>query len=230
MASKKPPRPPASEDLSWMTETAPTNISDPLGNSDGLSLGDLLEDDPILTKRGMDEARRYTAKLKRSFLRAKNNLKIADFLTLPQPGEAVHYVSNGHYDYFFFCTHLLKLLGKPLDEFRAITWTCGESAVLELLRLCDAQLLGKVSVITSTYLKDTRDSAKALNKGLRARGHRYTANVSHSKIMLLKCPPHYLVLEGSANWTLYPGVEQNVLVNDQGLYEFHAEWMEEFFV
>jgi hypothetical protein len=214
-----------------MTSSLP-DIVDPLDGADGLDLEDLLVDgEDVETHKTLDEAKRHTAKLKRSYLRALNNEKIAEFLRLPEPGEAMHIVSNGNYDYFFFVTNLLRLLGNtPAQEYWAITWTMHESAVMELLRLIDAGLLPKVHFLTSTHFKNTKSAfAAQLIEGFRARGMRYRALKSHAKIMCLAHPPHYLVLEGSANMTRYPGCEQNVLINDKGLFDFHTSWMEDVF-
>ena len=47
--------------------------------------------------------------------------------------------------------------------------------------------------------------------------------------MLFEAPPDFIVIEGSANFTANPRLEQNVMVNDEDLFRFHAEWMEEMF-
>jgi len=183
----------------------------------------------VQTRDPISEARLFSVKLKRTYLRALNNEKIKEFLRVPAPGEALHLVTNGNYDYFMFVTYLLQLLKAPAIEFYAITWTMHETAILELFRLIDGARLGsKVSILASTHLKNTKTAfAARLIDGLRQRGHRLRFLSSHAKIICLASPPHYLVLEGSANWTKYPGVEQNILTNSKEVYEFHREWMEE---
>ena len=37
----------------------------------------------------------------------------------------------------------------------------------------------------------------------------------------------YIVMEGSANWTANPRLEQFTVTNSRPLYDFHREWMEE---
>ncbi|MBK9968277.1 MAG: hypothetical protein IPP07_26815 [Holophagales bacterium] len=100
--------------------------------------------------------------------------------------------------------------------------------VVELLALFDARRIKAVSVTSGTYFL-RRESAVAatLQEGLRARGQRYRAFANHAKVVLLAAPPDFLVFEGSANWTANPRLEQNVLVNDRELYDFHKAWMED---
>jgi hypothetical protein len=73
-----------------------------------------------------------------------------------------------------------------------------------------------------------RESAVAntLIEGLRARRQRYVAFQNHTKVMLLAAPPDYLVMEGSANFTANPRLEQTVFSNDRALFDFHRSWME----
>lgn len=36
-----------------------------------------------------------------------------------------------------------------------------------------------------------------------------------------------VTVEGSANLTSHPRLEQHIVTNDRGLYDFHRTWMEE---
>lgn len=97
----------------------------------------------------------------------------------------------------------------------------------ELLGLFDQGKLKRVAILTGTYFK-RRESAVAntLIEGLRVRGQRYVAFQNHTKVMLMAAPPDYLVMEGSANFTANPRLEQTVFSNDWGLFDFHQRWME----
>lgn len=147
---------------------------------------------------------------------------------LPRPGESFHIVSNGRWDYWRLVPVVLDLLGRPADELYGSTWTMSRGNVVELLTLYDAGRIKAVSVTSGTYFL-RRESAVAatLQEGLRARGQRYKAFANHAKVVLLAAPPDFLVFEGSANWTANPRLEQNVLVNDRELYDFHRAWMED---
>jgi hypothetical protein len=67
--------------------------------------------------------------------------------------------------------------------------------------------------------------------GIRARGGRYRSFQNHAKVLLLSNAGTgvWISVEGSANLTSNPRLEQYVITNDQGLYDFHRGWMEEAF-
>ena len=114
-------------------------------------------------------------------------------------------------------------------EFYGSTWTLNRANARELLELMDAGTLGKVAVVTGVYFK-RREAAvyTTLVEGLATRGGRYMALENHAKVALLGNPDTdtWIVVEGSANWTANPRIEQNVVSNDRDLFEFHRAWME----
>ncbi len=166
----------------------------------------------------------------RRTLAALQEEELAGFYTeVPAPGESLHIVSNGKFDYWRFVPVTLALLGRPAVELYGSTWTMSRQNVRELLALLDGGQLRSAAVLTGTYFL-RRESAVAatLQEGLRARGQRYRAFANHTKVVLISAPPDWIVLEGSANWTANPRLEQNLITNDEGLYRFHREWMERF--
>jgi len=58
---------------------------------------------------------------------------------------------------------------------------------------------------------------------------RFACLENHTKVTLLANHERgdYLVLEGSANYTSNPRMEQNIILNDQAVYRFHRDWLEE---
>ena len=49
---------------------------------------------------------------------------------------------------------------------------------------------------------------------------------NHTKIILLRTAKTFIVIEGSANFTANPRLENYTLSSDETLYNFHREWME----
>ena len=100
--------------------------------------------------------------------------------------------------------------------------------VTELLDLYDAGKVRAVAILTGTYFK-RREAAvcNTLVSGLLDRGQRYRAFQNHAKVLLLAAPPDFLTIEGSANFTANPRLEQSVVTNDRELYDFHRSWFEE---
>jgi hypothetical protein len=160
-------------------------------------------------------------------LRALRQEKLEEFLReLPRPGETLHVVSNGSFDYWNFAPLTLQLLGRPA-VFYGSTWTMNRSNVLQLLSLYDAKKLTAITMFSGTYFKRREPAVYAtLASGLIDRGQRFLCFENHTKIMLIGSAPDWIVMEGSANFTANPRLEQNTVTNDRQLFEFHRDWME----
>jgi predicted metallo-beta-lactamase superfamily hydrolase len=147
---------------------------------------------------------------------------------LPKPGEAYHIVSNGSFDYWQVVVAIARLLGRPVEAFRASTWTMNRGNVLELLKMIDEGTLREVGFLTGIYFKRRESAVYAtLMEGLIKRKQRLRCLENHAKVAVFIAPPHYIVLEGSANFTANPRIEQNMIVNCQELAEFHKAWIDE---
>ncbi len=197
--------------------------------SDGLQL--LLDDAPRLeTTATLDGPRLLLRRpARRRNLSALRQEALEDFYRqLPATGESLHVVSNGRFDYFHFLPVTLRLLGRPAAEVYGSTWTMSRPNVLELFALLDAGKIGTAAIVTGTYFKRRETAvANALIEGLAARGLRYRAFQNHAKVLLLGAAPDWIVVEGSANFTANPRLEQTVITNDAELYGFHRAWLEE---
>jgi hypothetical protein len=165
-------------------------------------------------------------------LRALRQEKLEEFLErLPEPGETLHVVSNGSFDYWNFAPVTLQLLarkGRGPAAFYGSTWTMNRSNVLQLLSLYDQKKFSSVTMFSGLYFKRREPAVyTALASGLIDRGQRFLCFENHTKIMLLGAAPDWIVMEGSANFTANPRLEQNTISNDQQLFDFHKAWMEE---
>jgi hypothetical protein len=161
-------------------------------------------------------------------LRALRQEKLEDFFKeLPQPGETLHVVSNGSFDYWNFVPLTLQLLERPA-VFYGSTWTMNRSNVLQLLALYDQKKLTSVTMFSGLYFKRREPAVyTTLASGLIDRGQRFLCFENHAKIMLIGAPPDWIVMEGSANFTANPRLEQNTVTNDEQLYLFHKSWMDD---
>jgi hypothetical protein len=177
-------------------------------------------DEPLMHRR---KARR------RRTLAAIRQEKLEAFFTeLPERGESIHIVSNGSFDYWNFVPVCLRLLGKPAREFYGSTWTMSRPNALQLLQLFDEGRLRKVTLFSGLYFKRRESAVYAtIASGLIDRQQRFLCFENHSKIILLAAGAARIVIEGSANFTANPRVEQNTVTNDADLYNFHRSWMEE---
>ncbi len=174
--------------------------------------------------------RQLRSDLKRRTKNAMKKQALAEVIPdLPAPGECIHIVSNGDFDYWTFVPMLVGYMGH-VDDLYASTWVINRLSVRELLDLIDSGSVERASFLGGDFMK-TGDTAvyATLLMGFASRGMRVVCLRNHAKVTLLANHETgtYLVLEGSANYTANPRIEQNILANDRDLYEFHREWMEE---
>jgi hypothetical protein len=148
---------------------------------------------------------------------------------LPAPGEAVHCTTGGKFELFTWIPEIIAQLGRA-DSLYCSTWTCSMPNAAELFALADAGKIGRIHFVTGLYFKRREGAVYAyLLEGLRRRGGTYRAFPNHSKVVLLAAEGqgHYLTVEGSGNFTANPQHEQETIINDRGLWEFHRHWFDE---
>lgn len=196
------------------------------------SIDNLLETAGDLQQAKMPEGRVYkTRELKAKFRHISRRDTAAEFMSeigIPEPGEITHIISNSQFDFFSLIVAIVNEL-EPIPEFYGSTWTMSKFNVDDLLKLINEGKLKKVSILTGTYFKARENAVYAtLITGLTKHKMRYNAFINHTKIILMKdTQGNHIVVEGSANFTHNPRLENFIICNNQELYEFHQEWMEE---
>lgn len=208
------------------------NTPDPkdLDLLDDESLGlDFLDQGDVETTRTITP-RMIRADLKREAITMMKQEHLRDIMPQkPAPGTAYHLISNGKYDFWTWIPVLLGHLGYA-DEFYGSTWTLNRQACQELLQLFDQGKIRKIGFLTGLYFKRRETAVYAqLVTGLTERKQRYLCLENHAKVTLLmnRETRDYLVVEGSANYTANPRIEQYVILNDRTVYEHHRAWIEE---
>lgn len=101
---------------------------------------------------------------------------------------------------------------------------------LEIFNLYDKRLIKSINILTGLYFKRRETSIYAtLLEGLQKRKQRFICLENHAKVTLLcnYATENYIVIEGSANYTSNPRIEQYVISNDKETYDFHKSWMDE---
>lgn len=207
-----------------------TKIKDISNQADLLDLGfDLVDDrdDRESTKMISPRAIRRQGRI-----RMQDGMKkqlLGDLLgDLPEPEESVHMISNGKYDYFTFIPLFVEKLG-GIDELCGSTWTMNRANCESLFKMYDSGKIKKMSIITGLYFKRRETAVYAsLVEGMMRRKQKVISCNNHAKIILIKKNNNYYVIEGSANWTGNPRIEQNTVTQSKDLFEFHRAWMEEY--
>ena len=165
-------------------------------------------------------------------VKMQNKLKLNEIALilpeLPEKDWSFHIVANGKYDFWSFTPHIQKLIGSAGLEFYVSTWTMSRNNAVEMVKLFDDGKVGTINLLTGLYFKRRESAVYAtVLSAIKKRGQRYAAFKNHAKVLLLSNGKDFIVVEGSANLTGNPRLEQYVISNHKGLYDFHAGWMME---
>lgn len=177
-------------------------------------------------------------KISQRKIKIQEKLKVKSFLKkekadavlkeLPGPNESVHIVSNGSFDYFTLIPIAIELLGGISNELYFSTWTMNLSNTRHLLKMFDEKKILRIRALTGLYFKKREAVVfNELYEGLKERGQRIFSNANHSKVTLLNNDSDFITICGSANFTANPRIEQFTINNNQLLYNFHKQWMNE---
>lgn len=216
------------------------SLDDLLLDYDDAGAGDLMFDtllgDETKTLESTEQISSRSLKIlaKRKMLRVKQQENFREVVkTFPAPGEQLHVVSANKFDFWTWVPVMIDWIGVT-ENFYCSTWTANRQGVVDLLRIWDeGKITGTVNFVTGLYFKRRETSVYAtLVEGLLKRGGRYKAFETHAKVLLLKneTKNDWLTVEGSANLTGNPRLEQYVATNDRALYAFHRDWFEEALV
>jgi hypothetical protein len=168
---------------------------------------------------------------KERFARIKREQALADVVTdPPAKGESIHILSGSKFDYWTWVPHMLGWLGGRADALYCSTWTLSRPNAVELLQLWDKGCFDDVAFLTGLYFKRRETAVYSfLLEGIQSRRGRYRALLNHAKVLLLHSAKRrmWLTVEGSANLTANPRLEQYVVTNCHELWQFHRAWMEE---
>ncbi len=173
-------------------------------------------------------ARAIKIRAKREMLRMTQKENLAQICKEPpKPGEEIHVVSANKLEFYTWIPYILDWIGAT-DEFYCATWTASFNSARDFLREWDAGRIRKTAgFILGTHFKRREPVVYTkLAEGLQARGGWIKVFETHCKVMLLNNEQSgdYLTVEGSANLTANPRLENMVIFNDRDLWEFHRKW------
>jgi len=189
--------------------------------------------DPLQTPNGIKSIRMLRHDAKQRFLNMMKQETLSAVMdSLPATGEVLHVVSNGKFDFWTWVPVLIRLSGGKVEHLFASTWTLSRANANEMLRMLNAGDIGMVTLLTGEEFK-SRETAVygTLVEGLLKKHQRYMSCPNHAKVLLLRnsATATWLTVEGSANFTSNPRIENYVITNERSVFEFHHAWMEEIF-
>ncbi len=156
---------------------------------------------------------------------------IEHVVTLPQPGESLHFIVDGRFEPCDLIPATRKL-SHPAVIARLDVTTLGLNSD-NVACIANGLDQGKVlfaSVLVSHYFKSAEPGEyEYLRSELASRGSRVNAMRSHAKLILMEMTDgnHYTI-EGSGNLRACRSIEQFVMTNDRELLLFHRSWIDQY--
>ncbi len=149
--------------------------------------------------------------------------------SFPAPGESLHCVCTHRLDIACLIGCLLERCGH-CDRLLIATLSYHERNLKLMLDWLEAGAVKTLTLLTSIFFRSHKGALwEHTLAEFRARGQRAAAVHSHAKVVCLEFASGVkLVVEGSANLAGNgSGREQFMLVNDNGLHDWHRQWIEE---
>ncbi len=172
---------------------------------------------------------------RRVFHRAERTKAAIEALPgLPEPGETWHVLMAGAYDGWDLVDAILTHAAPAtITELRLGTLGFNSSNATRLIELLENGKVGRCTMLVSTYYaSDPKESETCyrLSIELPERGGWYCVCRSHAKVVAAKLSDgRCFVIESSANLRSCRNIEQFTISQDEGLYAFHSQWMEDVF-
>jgi hypothetical protein len=148
---------------------------------------------------------------------------------LPGPGESIHTLLTGTFDFMLVLTCVLQQRPARCDHLRVTTLAFSRRNVQELAKLIDARLVGRLTLLCSDFMAKSNRAIYegAVEELVTTRGQAVAASRCHAKVACLAFEDGLrLVFEGSANLRTNKNVEQVTAINDAGLHDWHAGWID----
>jgi hypothetical protein len=148
---------------------------------------------------------------------------------LPDPGESVHTLLTGTFDFMLVLTCVIQQRPAPCDHLRVTTLAFSRRNVEEMAKLLDAHLVRRLTLLCSDFHAKSNRSLYdgAVEELATARGQAVASSRCHAKVACLAFEDGLrLVFEGSANLRTNKNVEQVTAINDAGLHDWHAGWID----
>jgi hypothetical protein len=162
----------------------------------------------------------HTARARRRY--AAMLCEAADILAhLPGPGESLHALMTGLYDFLTLVGHVITHRPVPCAELRIATLAFSSRNTHEITQLVDSGAVRRVSLLCSDFFaKHNKAEFTEAVREFQARGQAIAAPRSHAKVACLYfADGGKLVFEGSANLRTNGNLEQFALFNDPGLHD-----------
>jgi hypothetical protein len=167
----------------------------------------------------------------RASLRRRAQLRAAAEVLphLPGPGESLHALLTGAYDFLLVLTCVIQSRPATCEHLRLATLSFSRRNVAELCRLLDAGQVERLTLLASDFMARSNAAVfqGAQTELAEARLQTVASARCHAKVACLAFADGLrLVFEGSANLRTNKNLEQMTVINDPGLHDWHAAWID----
>jgi hypothetical protein len=168
----------------------------------------------------------------RAALRRKAQLKKAAEVIphLPGPGESLHTLLTGYFDFALVLTCVLRSRPAPCDHARIATLSFGGKNIQEMCGWLDSGIVRSLTLLCSNFMEkaNPKEYFGAVAELVEQRGQVVGSARCHAKVVTLAFEDGLrLVFEGSANLRTNRNMENLAVVNDPGLHDWHAQWIDQ---
>jgi hypothetical protein len=165
-------------------------------------------------------------------LRRKAQLKKAAEVIphLPGLGESLHTLLTGYFDFALVLTCVLRSRPAPCDHARIATLSFGPKNTQEIARWLDEGLVRRLTLLCADFMAKASPKVYqgAVAELAEQRGQVVGSARCHAKVVTLAFADGLrLSFEGSANLRTNRNLENLSVVNDPGLHDWHAAWIDQ---
>jgi hypothetical protein len=185
---------------------------------------------PSAQRPKAEDYRRRAQHFRASLRRRAQLRKAADVIPhLPGPGESLRTLLTGYFDFALVLTCVLRSRPSPCEHARVATLSFGPKNTQEIARWLDERLVRRVTLLCADFMAKASPKVYqgAVKELAEQRGQVVGSARCHAKVVTLAFADGLrLVFEGSANLRTNRNMENLCVVNDPGLHDWHAAWID----
>lgn len=148
---------------------------------------------------------------------------------MPKPGEAVHIVMSGMWDYWHVPEYVLnQYTPGAVKEIHCATWAYNRQTLIAFRDQIEKHGCKTTFMVTRANKGRYPSEHYLLLQTIEKYNGTLIELNQHSKIYLINAHPDYYSIVGSANMTKNESLEQAILVNSKEIYDFYKSIFDYF--
>lgn len=159
----------------------------------------------------------------------------ADFIIseigIPPPGHSIDFISRGEANAGGFYEAIKEMWGGKVEEACIATWIINRYYIDMLLSDIQSGALKNLTFVISNRMRQLGHHAGNFNFLLSVFSKETNISVrvanSHAKTFGMTNGKDYICIDGSANWTDNPRLENYTITNSKEKFDFKRKWMTE---